>query len=194
MAYNTKHNEANGHGGADGTDDHRSWNCGVEGDAGASAEVMALRRRQAKNVCALLMLANGTPMFVAGDEFLHTQGGNNNPYNQDNETTWLDWDRIGQFADVYRFFREMIAFRKRHPSIARRRFWRDDVRWYGTQGGVDMNPWSRTLAYCLHGGSTGGPGSLRDDQRVLGAARLRDPGRRARHVVPSCGHLPGFAR
>jgi glycogen operon protein len=115
VAYNTKHNEANGHGGSDGTDEHRSWNCGVEGDANASAEVIALRRRQAKNFCALLMLANGTPMFCAGDEFLHTQGGNNNPYNQDNETTWVDWERAVRFADVHRFFREMIAFRKRHP-------------------------------------------------------------------------------
>jgi isoamylase len=155
VAYNTKHNDANGHGGRDGTDDHRSWNCGVEGDAAASAGVLTLRRRQAKNFCALLMLANGTPMFCAGDEFLHTQGGNNNPYNQDNETTWLDWDRAATFADVHRFFREMIAFRARHPSIARRRFWREDVRWYGVQGGVDMNPWSRTLAYCLRGGVVG---------------------------------------
>jgi glycogen operon protein len=155
VAYNTKHNEANGHGGSDGTDEHRSWNCGVEGDANPPDEVIALRRRQAKNFCALLMLANGTPMFCAGDEFLHTQGGNNNPYNQDNETTWLDWERSARFADLHRFFREMIAFRKRHPSIARRRFWRGDVRWYGTQGDVDMNPWSRTLAYCLRGGAVG---------------------------------------
>jgi glycogen operon protein len=155
VAYNTKHNEANGHDGGDGARDNRSWNCGVEGDIGASPEVMTLRRRQAKNFCALLMLANGTPMISAGDEFLNTQGGNNNPYNQDNETTWLDWDRIGQFADVHRFFREMIAFRKRHPSIARRRFWRGDVRWYGTQGEVDMNSWSRTLAYCLRGAPAG---------------------------------------
>jgi glycogen operon protein len=155
VAYNTKHNEANGHGGRDGTDNHRSWNCGSEGDADASASVMAARQRQAKNFCALLMLANGTPMFCAGDEFLHSQGGNNNPYNQDNETTWLDWDRIQRFPDVHRFFREMIAFRKRHPSIARRRFWREDVRWHGTQRDVDMNPWSRTLAYCLRGRSAG---------------------------------------
>ena len=57
-------------------------------------DVLALRLRQAKNFCCLLMLANGMPMISAGDEFLHTQGGNNNPYNQDNETTWLDWDRL----------------------------------------------------------------------------------------------------
>jgi isoamylase len=155
VAYNTKHNDVNGHQGSDGTDDNRSWNCGMEGDAGATAEVMALRRRQAKNFCALMMLANGTPMIAAGDEFLNTQRGNNNPYNQDNETTWLDWDRVQQFPDVHRFFREMIAFRKRHPSIARRRFWREDVRWYGTQGAVDLNAWSRTLAYCLGGASVG---------------------------------------
>ena len=155
VGYNNKHNDANGHQGTDGASDNRSWNCGVEGDAAASADVMALRERQAKNFCALLMLANGTPMMSAGDEFLNTQRGNNNPYNQDNETTWLDWDRIGRFPGVHRFFREMIAFRKRHPSIARRRFWREDVRWYGPQGGVDMNPWSRTLAYYLRGASVG---------------------------------------
>jgi isoamylase len=153
VAYNTKHNEANLHGGTDGTDDHRSWNCGWEGEHNAPAEVLTLRRRQAKNFCCLLMLANGTPMFCAGDEFLHTQGGNNNPYNQDNETTWLDWDRIARYPDVHRFFQRMIAFRKRHPSIARRRFWRGDARWHGVQGGVDMAPWSRTLAYALGGGS-----------------------------------------
>ncbi len=95
VAYNTKHNEANGHGNTDGTDDNRSWNCGWEGDDGATADVLALRQRQVKNFCCLLMLANGTPMFCAGDEFMHTQRGNNNPYNQDNEITWLDWDRLG---------------------------------------------------------------------------------------------------
>ena len=93
--------------------------------------MLALRRRQVKNFCCLLMLANGTPMFCAGDEFMNTQGGNNNPYNQDNETTWLDWDLLDQNRDVFRFFQQMIAFRKAHPSIGRSRFWRDDVRWYG---------------------------------------------------------------
>ena len=75
VAYDRKHNEANGHDNTDGTDDNRSWNCGVEGDADASEAVLALRRRQAKNFCALLMLANGLPMIVAGDEFLNTQRG-----------------------------------------------------------------------------------------------------------------------
>ena len=153
VAYNTKHNEANGHGNRDGTDDHHSWNCGFEGEIGAPQDVLTLRRRQAKNLCSLLMLANGTPMFCAGDEFLNTQQGNNNPYNQDNETTWLDWDRLERNQDVFRFFREMIAFRRRHPSIARRRFWRGDVSWYGVNGGADMSPSSHTLAFCLHGAS-----------------------------------------
>jgi glycogen operon protein len=155
VAYNTKHNEANGHHNSDGTDDHHSWNCGWEGENGASPEVIALRQRQAKNFCALLMLSNGTPMFCAGDEFLNTQGGNNNPYNQDNETTWLDWNRATTHAEVNRFFREMIAFRKRHPSIGRRRYWRSDVRWFGVDAGADLNRWSRTLAYVLSGATEG---------------------------------------
>ena len=115
--------------------------------------VMALRQRQAKNFCCLLMLANGTPMFRAGDEFLQTQRGNNNPYNQDNETSWLDWSCIERHADFYRFAKRMIAFRKAHPSLGRTRFWREDVRWYGVGPDVDLSFDSHSLAYCLHGAS-----------------------------------------
>jgi glycogen operon protein len=117
--------------------------------------VLALRRRQIKNFFALLMLANGTPMFCAGDEFMNTQRGNNNPYNQDNEITWLDWDLLERNRDMFRFFRLMIAFRKAHPSIARSRFWREDVRWYGQGRHVDFSQESRSFAYCLHGGKLG---------------------------------------
>ena len=92
VAYNYKHNEANGQNNQDGTDDNLSWNCGWEGDVDVPAGVMELRKQQIKNFCCLLLLANGTPMFCAGDEFMNTQGGNNNPYNQDNYTTWLNWD------------------------------------------------------------------------------------------------------
>jgi glycogen operon protein len=151
VSYNDKHNDANGHGNTDGSSDNRSWNCGWEGDEGAPAEVMALRKQQVKNFFALLMLANGTPMFCAGDEFLNTQGGNNNPYNQDNETTWLDWSLLEKNQDVFRFFQYMIAFRKAQPWIGRSRFWREDVNWYGANGPVDLGQQSRTLAYCLHG-------------------------------------------
>jgi glycogen operon protein len=99
------------------------------------------------------MLANGVPMLVAGDEFMNTQHGHDNPYNQDNETTWLDWDRLQTNADVFRFFKRMIAFRKAHPSIARSKFWRDDVTWYGVQGPVDFSSQSHAFAYHLKGAS-----------------------------------------
>jgi isoamylase len=155
VSYNQKHNEANGENNRDGTDHNLSWNCGWEGDVDVPPQVLALRRRQVKNFCCLLLLANGTPMFCAGDEFMNTQKGNNNPFNQDNETTWLDWSLLGKNQDVFRFFRLMIAFRKAHCSIGRSRFWREDVRWYGTTGVVDTSPLSRTLAYCLHGASQG---------------------------------------
>ncbi len=150
VAYNEKRNWPNGHRNTDGTSENLSWNCGCEGDENAPAAAMDLRKRQAKNFFCLLMLANGVPMFAAGDEFLQTQHGNNNPYNQDNETTWLDWSRRDLHADHFRFARLMIAFRKAHPSIGRGRFWRDDVRWYGVGPVVDLSFDSHSLAYCLH--------------------------------------------
>ena len=152
VSYNYKHNEANGHGNNDGTDDNRSWNSGCEGDTGAPAEVLALRRRQVRNFFCLLMLSNGTPMFCAGDEFLTTRKGNNNPYNQDNDINYLDWDLLETNQDIFRFFQLMIAFRKAHPSIARSQFWREDVSWYGRMdSAVDLSPEGQTLAWCLHG-------------------------------------------
>ncbi|NNJ12515.1 glycogen-debranching protein [Chloroflexales bacterium ZM16-3] len=152
-AYNEKHNEANGHDNTDGSDNNYTWNCGWEGDEGAPPETLALRRIQVKNLFSILMLSNGTPMFCAGDEFLNTQNGNNNPYNQDNEITWLDWDRLEQNRDIFRFFQKMIAFRKSHPTIMRSRYWRDDVRWYGVSGPPDQASYSHTLAYFLRGAS-----------------------------------------
>jgi glycogen operon protein len=151
VSYNQKHNEANGHHNADGTDCNLSWNCGWEGDEGVSPNVLALRKRQIKNFCTLLFLSNGTPMFCAGDEFMNTQRGNNNPYNQDNKTTWLDWDLLRQNGDVFRFFKNMISFRKAHPSISRSRFWREDVRWYGPAGATDLSHHSHCLAFYLDG-------------------------------------------
>ncbi len=153
VSYDRKRNLANGHNNTDGPEENFSWNCGWEGDEGVPASVLELRKRQAKNFCCLLLLANGTPMFRAGDEFLQTQGGNNNPYNQDNATSWLDWDPLRVNQDVFRFFRSMIGFRKAHPSLGRSRFWREDVRWHGTGPTVDMGPDSRTLAFYLRGAS-----------------------------------------
>ncbi len=151
VAYHQKRNESNGHNNIDGCDNNLSWNCGWEGDENAPPEVLALRRRQVKNFFALLMLANGTPMFCAGDEFLNTQHGNNNPYNQDNETTWLDWDLLSRNRDMFRFFRGMVAFRKSRRTLGRSRFWRKDVRWYGAQGEPDLSHESRSLAWRLSG-------------------------------------------
>jgi isoamylase len=155
VAYDQKHNEVNGHHNNDGAAKNLSWNCGWEGDENVPDDVMALRRRQVKNFCCLLFLSNGTPMFRAGDEFMNTQGGNNNPYNQDNEITWLNWDLLARNSDIFRFFKCMIAFRKAHPSIARSRLWREDVRWYGVGQAPDLSYNSHTLAYCLRGASQG---------------------------------------
>ena len=152
VAYNYKHNAANGQNNTDGTDDNRSWNCGWEGDEAVPPGVMALRRKQVRNFMALLLLSNGTPMFCAGDEFLNTRRGNNNPYNQDNEINYLDWDLLLANQDVFRFVQGMIAFRKSHPSIARSQFWREDVSWYGASSHTpDYSPEGCTLAYCLRG-------------------------------------------
>jgi len=150
VSYNEKYNWANGHGNIDGPSEFR-WNCDWEGEDQLPVEVLRLRKQQIKNFCCLLFLSNGTPMFRMGDEFLQTQMGNNNPYNQDNETTWLDWRRLDANKEVFRFFRKMIQFRHQHPSISRPHFWRDDIQWFGADRLVDMSSRSRCLAYCLHG-------------------------------------------
>ena len=153
VSYNQKNNWKNGHANQDGMDANYSWNCGHEGDENAPAKVLALRRKQVKNFFCLLMLSNGIPMFRAGDEFLNTQRGNNNPYNQDNEISWLDWSQLEKNRDIFQFVKGMIAFRKSHPSICRSRFWRDDISWYGVGPTVDLSPDSHSLAFCLHGSS-----------------------------------------
>jgi isoamylase len=151
VSYNQKHNLANGQRNQDGMNENYSWNCGHEGDEGAPPAVLALRRKQVKNFCCLLFLSNGIPMFRAGDEFLNTQFGNNNPYNQDNQTGWLDWNQLQTNGEIFRFFKNMIAFRKTHPSLGRSRFWREDVAWFGVGSLVDLPHDSRSLAFCLHG-------------------------------------------
>jgi glycogen operon protein len=153
VSYNQKRNAANGHNDTDGADENYSWNCGQEGNENLPAEVLRLRKQQIKNFCCLLLLSNGTPMLRGGDEFMQTQGGNNNPYNQDNETSWLDWSRLKNNHDIFRFFKLMIAFRKAHPSISRSQFWREDVRWFGAGQAVDLSGHSHSLAVSLRGQS-----------------------------------------
>lgn len=115
-SYNEKHNEANGWGNTDGTDDNNSWNCGVEGET-TNPSVLALRRKMMMNACAVLMCSRGTPMFLAGDEFADTRYGNNNPYCQDNLISWLNWSLLEKNRTLYEFFRYMIHFRKSHACI-----------------------------------------------------------------------------
>src|SRR6266478_2694954 len=110
VSYNMKHNEANGESNRDGTNDNRSWNCGVEGPT-ADAAVDALRNRQIKNFLTSTMLAVGMPMISMGDEVRRTQRGNNNAYCQDNETSWFDWSLLSKHADVHRFTKLLIERR-----------------------------------------------------------------------------------
>ena len=118
-SYNQKHNEANGWNNTDGTDDNRSWNCGAEGET-EDPQVLELRRRLARNAMAVLLMSRGTPMFLAGDEFLNTQYGNNNAYCQDNEISWLDWEDLSRNRAHFDFCKYLIRFRREHPVIRKK--------------------------------------------------------------------------
>jgi len=155
VSYNTKHNDANGEHNRDGSNDNFSWNCGMEGDTGLTEEILKLRIKQSKNFMTILMLSNGIPMFRMGDEFLQTQKGNNNAYNQDNEISWLNWNRKNEFNGYFQFICNLIKFRKEHPSLSRFNFWEDDIHWYGVKDTVDMSYFSHSLAFLLKGSSTG---------------------------------------
>ena len=121
VSYNDKHNEANGEDGNDGESHNRSWNCGVEGPTD-DAEVLALRDRQQRNFITTLMLSQGVPMLLHGDEMGRTQNGNNNVYCQDNPTAWVDWSLLGKNASLVGFTAGVIALRHAHPVFRRRRF------------------------------------------------------------------------
>ena len=121
VTYNEKHNEANGEDNQDGSNDNRSWNCGVEGATDDSA-IDGLRERQLKNMLATLLLAQGTPMLLAGDEFRRTQGGNNNAYCQDDDITWTDWTLRDTHAEVVAFVQRLSALRHKYPILRRSRF------------------------------------------------------------------------
>jgi glycogen operon protein len=119
VSYNEKHNEANGEGNRDGTDDNRSWNCGAEGPTDDPA-VNALRARQQRNFLATLLLSQGVPMLLGGDEFGRTQHGNNNAWCQDNELSWFDWGSCDQ--ELLEFTRRVIHLRREHPVFRRTSF------------------------------------------------------------------------
>ncbi len=121
FSYNEKHNEANGENSRDGCNNNLSSNCGVEGPSN-DLVIQAFRRQQVKNTFAILLISQGVPMLLAGDEFLNTQNGNNNCYCQDNELSWLDWGLLEKNADMFNFVKGMIQLRKRHPALMRRHF------------------------------------------------------------------------
>ncbi len=121
FSYNEKHNEANGEDNKDGSSNNSSWNCGAEGPTD-DPDIIALRNRQIRNVMATLLLAQGTPMLLAGDEFGRTQGGNNNAYCQDNEISWLNWDLREKGEQLIGFTRQLTTMRHRYPILRRNLF------------------------------------------------------------------------
>ncbi|MFG2326878.1 glycogen debranching protein GlgX [Streptomyces sp. NPDC048568] len=144
VSYERKHNEANGEGNRDGTDDNRSWNCGTEGET-EDADVRALRRRQLRNLLTTLLLSTGVPMLVAGDEMGRTQRGGNNAYCQDNEISWVDWSLLEdpEWRPLFELASRLIALRHRHPVLRRRAFFSGrahsadglrDLAWFTARG------------------------------------------------------------
>ncbi len=160
LSYNVKHNEANGEDNRDGGDNNFSYNYGEEG-VSYDPQILAIRRRQAKNLMATLMLSLGTPMILGGDEFLRTQGGNNNAYCQNNEVSWYNWNFQKENIENFTFLKKLINFRKRHPAFHRPEFYlgKDsnfnaipDITWYSRDGKLaDWENMDHCLAYRLDG-------------------------------------------
>ena len=173
VAYNVKHNEANGDHNTDGTDDNRSWTCGTEGPTDDPA-ISALRARQVRNFLVTLFCAQGVPMLLAGDELGRTQQGNNNAYCQDNDISWVDWDAAGKNAGLLEFTSALISLRRDHPVFRRRRFFSGelpaadggeerDISWLTPAGSeMTVDDWrsgARSLAVLLNGNAITEPGS-----------------------------------
>jgi glycogen operon protein len=158
FSYNEKHNEANGEDNNDGSSDNNSWNCGAEGPTD-DPDVMALRKRQIRNVMATLLLAQGTPMLLAGDEFGRTQGGNNNAYCQDNEISWVNWDLHEKGEQLVNFTRRLTAMRHKYPILRRNLFLTGqynkelgvkDLTWINANGSeMEQEHWGDTNMRCF---------------------------------------------
>ena len=159
VSYCDKHNEANGENNHDGTNNNFSENYGMEGET-TDAGIEALRKRQIKNFLLTLLISRGVPMLLGGDEFRRTQGGNNNAYCQDNETSWVDWTNLEQHQEIYRFARGMIAFRRAHPILSKEHFYTDaEVHWFSPHRDLPRwtDPKEKQFACLIH----------EDDQRAL---------------------------
>lgn len=156
VSYQEKHNLDNGEDNRDGANDNRSWNCGIEGPTDDPA-ILTLRERQQRNILVTLMLSQGVPMLLAGDEFGRTQNGNNNAYCQDNEISWLDWANVDR--ELHAFCRRLIAFRHAHPAFRRRRWFLgraihgadcEDIAWFTNEGEqMSEENWGQGNARCL---------------------------------------------
>jgi glycogen operon protein len=140
VSYNDKHNDANGEESRDGENNNLSWNCGVEGETDDPA-INELRQRQIRNFFATLLLSQGVPMISHGDELGRTQRGNNNPYCQDNELTWIDWNLEEEQRTLYGFVRQLVHFRLSEPALRRRKYFQGrsirggkDVAWLAPDG------------------------------------------------------------
>jgi glycogen operon protein len=156
VSYNEKHNEANGEDNNDGESHNRGWNCGAEGPTD-DAEINALRARQSRNMIGTLLLSQGVPMILGGDEVGRTQQGNNNGYAQDNEISWYDWSNVDR--EMLEFTRQIVQFRREHHSFRRRRFFQgrqlrgaatEDLGWF-TPTGDEMSEeqWSEAYAHAI---------------------------------------------
>ena len=156
VSYNEKHNEANGENNNDGDSHNRSWNCGVEGPTD-NPEIISLRNKQKRNFLTTLMLSQGVPMLVSGDEIGKTQRGNNNAYCQDNEISWIDW--VNADKELLSFTQKLIHFRKKHPNFRRRLWFRgvpikgagvEDIAWFLPEGReMSEENWSHDYAKSL---------------------------------------------
>jgi len=154
VSYNEKHNEANGEENRDGHSDNRSWNCGIEGPTDR-ADILELRARQARNLLATLLFSQGVPMLLAGDELGRTQGGNNNAYCQDNETSWLDWQPPADASELDAFVAGLIALRRAHPELRLAQY-TQDIAWLRPDGAdmtlADWHDAARRALAMRHGG------------------------------------------
>ena len=158
VSYNGKHNEANLEDNRDGENHNRSWNCGVEG-ATDDPDILALRRRQKRNLLATLLLSQGVPMLTAGDEMGRSQGGNNNAYCQDNRISWLDWNLAEEDQALRDFVSDLLKLRREHPIFRRRSFFQGrslrgdgvkDIVWINPDGGeMSEDEWNLSFARCL---------------------------------------------
>lgn len=169
VSYNEKHNEANGEANRDGERHNRSWNCGLEGVTDDS-KVLQLRERQRRNFLTTLMLSQGIPMLLGGDELGRTQQGNNNGYCQDNDLSWLNWDLVQENAELLDFCRELIYFRRQHPVFRRRKWFQGqairgvpDIGWYNPDGSdMTQEQWdvgyAKSIALFLNGNMIPSPG------------------------------------